>query len=301
MQKFWQAVSPILRQHPLDRELYIGWDLIGGELQATEITEGKQLAEIRAENEKLVREGKAHLTSSALGSIRHLPHLLSFHTHVLDPRLILPQNRDEQISLATPRSSYNDLSSLVLFPQEYGEVVLDISLQGQMSIGRIMLAFETTNSWQIDETIYEELSHKLIREMYFSDALDFHQHATNTVQLPSRKINPGTLAMIKKIQSDEHWCKFTGVTIYRGLLSANPDINSIALRWDLFYQELMGLRGKRRERFWSLRKLLNSLYPSLPSESREKQGIYKLSRELNSEISDLALNYKTDSNRSHVG
>lgn len=237
--KFWKEVSPLLRQHPLERELYVGWDLIKGELKATEIVEGRNRAEIQVENEKLYREGKLHQMSGAFGSVKHNPHLLSFHSHVQVPGLTLPSDRYEQIRYATPRSSYKDISTLLLFPQQYGQIVLDISLPRQISVGRIMLAFKTTDSWQLDETNYEELAKKLINEMYFSDALDFHESAT--IQLPVRQVGRGTLGMLKNLQSDEHWCRFTGITIYRGLLSANSEINSTALRWDLFHQKIMGL------------------------------------------------------------
>lgn len=254
--ELWRQVSPILKQHPIDRELFIGWDLIDRDLRVTEVVEGRQRAEIQAENERLVKERKWHETSSAWGQIANCNfHTFSFHSHVLDPRRTLPQARYEQVSQSTPPSSYGDLSGLVLSAKEYARGVLDIKLQNRAFPGRIIVALKTTKSWPINEANYKERAGDLMYEMYYTDGFDLHEDFATTVKLPSRNVNPGALEAIKRLQSDEHWWRFAGVVIYRGLLSANPEINSTALRWDLFYQKLMGVRPTeetRKRRWWQI-------------------------------------------------
>lgn len=235
---FWRTASPILKEHPSNRELYIGWDLVNGQLKIVEVAEGKQRAEI-------IQEELDDEFSIKFGTVFHHPHLLNFHTHVLGPDRTLDKDRRETILETTPRSSYDDFDDFVLNPREYASIIVDTSLRGKIRVGRVLVALKTTNSWDIGgEETYRWRGLELGLEMWRRAELR-GSYKYKTCRQPFC-VGKGAKAMIKRLQADEHWSSFTGLAIYRGQLLENPVINPFAIRWDIFYKKLMAMKKKKK-------------------------------------------------------
>lgn len=253
----WQENLPILKKYPLDRELYIGRDFVEGKLQVAEIVVGKQKKEIAAEDAELAEKGGFNPPRLSLGEVSHQAHLFAFHTHVLDPDMVLPKDRKERIVQETPDSGYGDLAWLVLNPKAYIQTILDIGLWDKVIVGRALVVIKTT-AWIIDRrNDLSDIQKGLMRKEFLmkilakfaADVLSDRKH--KVCQMP-KQVTPSSQKMILRLQSDENWCNSTGIAIYRGLVlqDANKDLR--AYRWDVFYRRLMAMERKierKRKRF----------------------------------------------------
>lgn len=233
----WKEVSPILDEHPSDRELYIGWDFVEGRLEVEEVVEGLKREEIIKQHPSV-----DNAFVIALGMVTHRPHLVNFHTHVLDPNHALARDRGKRLSEATPRSDFDDLSGLIMRPSSYVDVILDTKLRNQSIVGRALVALKTSKSWLISDDNYQSKDSYLAFEMYRAQLRGISR---SRLRKASRFSSHRVSEMTEMLRRDDHWFNFTGLAIYRGLLHSNPEHRSSAFRWDVFHNRLVSIRKKR--------------------------------------------------------
>lgn len=247
LDKFWLEASSILKEHPDDRELFIGWDLVEGKLQVTEVFVGLQPHEIPPElldyNKKVGYRSFGWLPP-------HKPHLLVFHSHSRTSYEVSRKNNFKRIFCTTPPSSYSDLSDFVLRPDEYANIIVDISAKKDFRVGRVLVALKTTDSWDVNKENCQIKSLLLQMEMQVAELRRIHD--TEIVGQPLFA-GQGTKAMIEILGSDEHWSRFTDLTIYRGLIFESPEPKLLAYRWDVFYRKLKAMKRQKR---WFISNLL---------------------------------------------
>lgn len=233
LDNLWKAVLPDIEAHPVDKELYIGWDFIDGRLKITEIQEGKQKYEVDQDNEDV--------GLITVGKVTHAPHLFNFHTHVLDPSITLPDDRHLRKTIMMPSSSFYDLDGLVLNSKEYGVVIIDISQREGKVIGPSLVALKTTST----RVIENEDDYKFYRSFLTQKML--HEERYRAFLGPT--LDP-SLRINEMLESDRKWEELIGLAIYRGIIAEYRKSRQTALRLDLFYKRLEIARKILRKRKW---------------------------------------------------
>lgn len=235
---FTPEILKHIKEHPLDTELFIGWDLVNGRPQITEVTEGLTPAEVEKRNEEYAKEDNPILKRKLVGSVRPQGrHLIEFHTH---PRAIYTDDEWElvdKIRQATPATYWADFFNFLKCPSTYASFVLDTSEWNGAMVGRVLFAMKTENSMKINEE--NSLLNILIltHEIQFNEFLDNHPHKY------AKQMLFGDNQMVNRLQQDEHWAATTGICLYRGKVWENSKSVKL-LRWDKYYDRLMKLRKK---------------------------------------------------------
>lgn len=233
---FWQEASSIINNHPVDRELYMGWDLEGDDLQVSEVVEGLKKDEIPLRENYVDRKAGKRV----LGRVTHKSHLINFHTHVFNSENESYEDKRDKVRRNTPHSSYSDLEAFVLIPSQYADIIVDISNRKDIRVGRVFAALKTTDSWwDINRRNLRLKRKELLWEMYRSELT-----GVNDTEIVGKPIfaRQGTEAMVRILRSDEHWSRFAGISIYRGLILSPPQKKLVAYRWDVFYQKLRAIK-----------------------------------------------------------
>jgi len=230
----WQQAKTVVSQVPAEREVFIGWDVVGDALRITEITLGEDPEAIQQTEEDIKWNGKKLGKCTAKA-----PHLLDFHTHPYESLSTAKNSRDYKFK-NTPATRCHDHSPLVLSPAAYARVIVNND-GGEIFGGRVLIALKTTNALKVTRENYRQQKHRLIYELYRGEIWGMPKYSLATLPFCSPSPN-----MVEDLRFDEYWQNWTGLSFYRGKVRNDPSKPSFAYRWDEYYRRFMGVNKRKK-------------------------------------------------------
>ncbi len=235
VRKWWEVTEPILFAHPRDRELFIGWDLVGDELEGVEINEGLPYEEITQSH------AESELGLIRAGQVAGNPHVLVFHSHVEVPeevKQILAKERKgnpltavEQFLDDVPRSYFSEVVKFIKSSDVYTRIIIDVSLGGEELIP-ILVMVKTKETPVVTKDNYYRYSSRL-KNIIWNQLLggDIDVNFWELFGKEHRKRYKDVLT------KDRPWLEEFRLVFYRGFLSRNLEEPQAIRRSDIRLRE----------------------------------------------------------------